>query len=76
MGVYDDSMYLSGGDEMKRSIYIDGVIAKTLVNHKTMYTWFEMVDGSVKRVSSYEYERESVHGHDIVLISDSHAIVG
>jgi len=40
----------------KRMLYIDNVQVDTLVNSKTTYTWFLLIDGSLKKVLTCDYE--------------------
>lgn len=40
----------------KRIVYVDNVKVKYLLTSKSIFTFFKMVDGSIKKVLTNEYE--------------------
>jgi hypothetical protein len=52
-----------------RTLYIDGTIVDMLINSKKYFTWFKMVDGSTKRVSTFDYDSYRLDKGNIFLQS-------
>ncbi len=53
----------------KRIVYVDNVKVKYLLTSKSIFTFFKMVDGSIKKVLTNEYDEYNSCQDNIFLAS-------